>query len=68
MNSRTLFAGRLKVGDFVRVPDEPGWWEIVAMFFEGPNVIDLDLWSATREDDFSYNWHVGAREQVELRG
>jgi hypothetical protein len=69
VESVKISARHLKVGDLMRVDGEGGWWTVDAMFFEGPEVIDLDL---VRAGDFAqygapfqYSWHVSSDHQVQ---
>jgi hypothetical protein len=68
VESTGVAARHLKVSDVIGVVGEAGWWAIEALFFEGSEIVDLDLIRAgdlaEYDPPFQYNWHVSSDFQV----
>jgi hypothetical protein len=72
VESTRVAARHLTVSDVIGVDGEAGWWAIEALFFEGSDMVDLDLIRvgdlAEYDPPFQYNWHVSSDYQVLPRG
>lgn len=69
MESETVLARDLVVGDVVQVDGELGWWTVSAVFVEAQHVIDIDLVRtgdlSQYEAPFQYEWFVALDHPVE---